>query len=90
MRHLPRTLQIVAGLLIFVALFTTVSNGDGTTCQLIWKVLTPTVLQTIAWIGMLLLSIRLIYGKMIHDGESSSLILRGLSRLQKVLTKKTT
>jgi hypothetical protein len=89
MRQLPRILQIVAGFLIFISLFTTVSAEDGTH-QLIWKVLTPTVLQTIAWIGMLLLSIRLMYGKLTHDGESSSLILKGFTKLQKVLTKKTT
>lgn len=88
MRPIPRILQIAIGLFIFVSLVTTVSTEDSATHLLIWKIITPAVLKTIAWICLLLISIRLMYGRLIHDGESSSFILKAFNRLWRHFTDK--
>lgn len=83
MKKVSRVIQMVIGFAIFISLFTTVYSENEGSYRLIWKFLTPAVLKVIVWIFLLLISIRLIYGKLIHDGESTSLILKLIKRLRR-------
>jgi hypothetical protein len=59
---LKRTLEVIAGLAIVYCLFTYYTDETHPMQLIIWYVISPNVLKAIAWAGLLILSIRLIYG----------------------------
>jgi hypothetical protein len=60
---LKRTAEIILGLAITISLIAKYGDETHEMKLLIWYVLTPTVLQVIAWIGLFLVALRLINRK---------------------------
>jgi len=60
---LKRIIEIILGLLIGFSLFISYSNVTHESRLAIWYLLTPKVLQIMAWVGLFLLAARLIYGR---------------------------
>ncbi|MGC4104039.1 hypothetical protein [Ferruginibacter sp.] len=60
---LKRIIQVILGLAIAISLFAHYSDATHESRLLIWYVLTPKVLQVIAWIVLFCLGGRLIYSR---------------------------
>jgi hypothetical protein len=60
---LKRTLEIILGLAIGLSLFVMYSDDTHESRLVIWYLLTPKVLQVIAWIALFFVAGRLVYGK---------------------------
>lgn len=75
---LKRTLEVIVGLAIVYCLFSYYVDETHPSQLLIWYVITPAVLKTIAWITLLLLSGRLIYG---NRKKPAGLVVRMWNRI---------